>query len=580
VSLSTEEFDKYSVDIKEVAEAFRNKSVQAILDKEFAQLKRDRDYYRRVHKQMEDHNPREYVYSTSKQMPVNIPRILDDTLYNYREIIDGTPKEKRTLDPARTVERVDTLCKELAYAFRNETCKKNASPLPKYIRTATNLMQVLIRSYLNVRTLLKKGFIDALLDICITRITLVYKKALIEAGTSVGIIAAQCISEPMTQYVLDSKHRTGGQGGTKTNAIVRIQEILGAKPTESMKNPHMTVLVDNTIEHDKIRVQEIANYIEMMHLGRFISDEAIFFESYGKPVHPAYTHEAADIKAFERASYGSKIPTDLAHWCIRLGLNREELILKSMKLETVVMAIRRAHPGLFVMYTPENVDNVYLRVYFRVSAIKQSSDFYENVLVATLKALRDTIIRGVKDILAANVIDVICNREQPDGSITQTKVYAIQTTGSNLTDVLSNEHVDAYRTQSDSIQEIERVFGVNAARHKIINEMNIALDGLNRIHCSLFADEMCYSGMVTNIQKTGLQRRENANITLRVSFQTAIQVIQDAAVNGLVDKIGGISGPLVMGTTPNMGTTYNKVVVNRDFVEEQAASVDAALEDL
>ena len=110
--------------------------------------------------------------------------------------------------------------------------------------------------------------------------------------------------------------------------------------------------------------------------------------------------------------------------------------------------------------------------------------------------------------------------------------------------------------------------------------MMIALEGLNRIHCTVFADEMCYSGAVTNIQKTGLQKRENANITLRVSFQTAIQVLQDAAIHGLVDRISGISGPLVLGTNPNIGTTYNAVVVNQQFLEENSKSLESIAEDL
>ena len=63
--------------------------------------------------------------------------------------------------------------------------------------------------------MLKKSINDVLLDIIIKKIKITFKKSLINYGTAVGIIAAQCVSEPMTQYVLDSKHRSGGGGGTK-----------------------------------------------------------------------------------------------------------------------------------------------------------------------------------------------------------------------------------------------------------------------------------------------------------------------------------------------------------------------------
>ena len=172
------------------------------------------------------------------------------------------------------------MCDNLGYVFLNELQKRQRRPLPNYIVTSTNLLQILIRSYLCTSYLLKKGIINPLLDIIIQKILLIYKKSLIDAGTSVGILAAQCISEPMTQYVLDSKHRTGGQGGTKTNAIVRIQEILGAKDTETMKNPHMLIMVKPEYENDKLKVQEIANHIEMIHFGRFVSNVRIFYESF------------------------------------------------------------------------------------------------------------------------------------------------------------------------------------------------------------------------------------------------------------------------------------------------------------
>ena len=212
--------------------------------------------------------------------------------------------------------------------------------------------------------------------------------------------------------------------------------------------------------------------------------------------------------------------------------------------------------------------------------IKKYDDYLQDIVTHYMVEMGSVIVRGVRDILATNVIDILKNVKKEDGSYELKKVYGIITTGSNITDILSNPYIDPYRTQSDSIEEIERVFGIVAARNKIINELMTALSGLNRIHCGIFADEMCFSGMVTNIQKTGLQKRENANITLRVSFQTAIQVLQDAAIHGLVDRISGISGPLVVGTNPNIGTTYNAIVVNQQFLEENAKTLETVLEDL
>ena len=82
------------------------------------------------------------------------------------------------------------------------------------------------------------------------------------------------------------------------------------------------------------------------------------------------------------------------------------------------------------------------------------------------------------------------------------------------------------------------------------------------------------------MQKTGLETRERANVLLRMSFQTPVQVLQNAAVNGMTDRISGISGPLIMGAAPKTGTKYNGVQLNRKFIQENTKSAAEELDDL
>lgn len=579
---SFKEFETdYHTKIDSVDKQFKNANIQKLLDEEFEQLTKDRNRFREIHRKLEDHNPKEYIMDNAKQLPVNVSRIIDDVIYNYQGLVEELPAKDRILDPKYAIDLIKKTCDDLAYAFLNDVQRKLRRKIPEHLKASTEMLILNLRSYLCTSYLLKKGVINHLLDIILQKVVLTFKKSLIEYGTAVGILAAQCVSEPMTQFVLDSKHRAGGAGGTKTNAIVRIQEILGAKPTENMKNPSMKIMVKPEYEEDKLKVQEIANHLEMMNFKRFITSIRIFFEEYGKPKHPSYIHEAKLINDIEKHNYGQKKPGDLANWCIRYTLDKEEMILKSMKLETIILAIRKEHPEVFIVYSPENAKDIFIRCYMRNSMFKQSNDYYNDNVVPLMQKIQNVIVRGVKNIISTSVMDVIVNREQPDGSMERKKIYGIFTSGTNMPEILSNEYIDPYRTQSDSIEEIERVFGLIAARNKIMNELLATLPGLlSRVHCSIFADEMSYSGIITSIQKTGLQKRENANITLRLSFQTPVQVIQDAAVNGLIDHISGISGPLIMGTNPKIGTTYNGISVNEEFIQNNVKTLDTILEDL
>jgi DNA-directed RNA polymerase beta' subunit len=565
VGISDADFAKYNM-----SAAFPKYKKELL--EEFTALQADRNEFRRIHIMLEAHNPREYILSTSKQMPVNVSRVVDDVIYNYAEM------NVEAFDPEYTVSRVSALCDGLGYVFLNENCRALKIEIPKYIRSSTRLMQILIRSYLNTHVLSEKKMSPRLLDICIERILLVYKKSLIDYGTSAGIIAAQCVSSYFTQYMLDAKHRSGGGGGTKTNSIERTLEIIGAKPTSSMKNTHMLIMVKPEYENDKNKVQEIANSIEMNTFERFVLSEMIFFESYGKPTHPDFITE--NNQEFEKYNRGLTVPGDLAKWCIRYELNREEMIIKSAKLETIVMAIRRDHPELFVAHTAENSPKIIIRVYLRNSMFKQTANYLEDNVKFTQMRLKNVIVRGVAGIIGTSVVQVLMNHITETGAMETKKVNAIYTDGTNLAAIIMNPHIDPYRTQSDSIEEVEKIFGITAARNKIIHEMVTAMNVLNRMHCNMFADEMCFGGNVSNIQKTGLQKREKSNVTLRLSFQTAIQVIQQAAIYGLVDHISGVSGPLVMGTNPNIGTTYNAILINQKFLNTVAASVNSITDDL
>jgi DNA-directed RNA polymerase beta' subunit len=580
VLISDKEMLEYKTKLSDLDPMYRNKNVQSALDDEFKQLIKDRDEYREIFFKIENNNPGNILIDNGHQMPVNIFRIIEDVVYNYKNEIAQLPKSQRILDPIKTINKVLELCRVLPYVYYNETQEKNNMKIPDYIRKSTTLVCILLRSYLCTSNLLNKGITDKLLDIIIVKIRITFKKALIDYGCAVGIIAAQCISEPMTQYVLDSKHRTGGGGGSKTSTIVRIKEILGAKETAKMKNPSMTLVVLEKYETIKIKVQEIANHIEMMDFNRFISATRIFFEEYGKPVHSKYKHEDKQIKEFEKYNLGIDIPNDLTKWCIRFDINKEEMILNSMKLETIITVLRVKLPAIFFVYTPENVDNIVIRCYVRNTITKQGSlNISEAFIIALMQDIRKVVIRGVSGIKSTNVINIVKSFVKDDGSITTHMTYGIETMGSNLEDMLNNQYIDRYKSQTDSVIEFESIFGIEAARNKIINELRKEMSDISKEHCTIYADEMTYSGHVTSIHRTGLQKREMNNVTLRLSFQSPIQVIENAATDGLIDRISGISGPLILGTSPNIGTTYNQTILNEQFIDDYHKNTSNKIDD-
>lgn len=580
VTISDEEFrTKFygrTVDFINNAPAAMSKTVQTELDAEFERLTLDRKYYRDVVLRIEASSPRGFMFGETARLPVNLQRVIEDTVNNYVDMVAEIPESKRTLDPVRAITVVRKLCDELPYVFMNEYCRAEHTHVPEHLVAACTLMRIAIRSYLCTRRLKAAGVIDCLLDIIVRQIWATYKRSLIAYGTAVGLLAAQCVSAMATQTMLDSKH-TAGKGGQKTTGMSRTKEILRARTTQNLKGVSMLIMCKSEYESSRAHVQNIANHIEMITLSRFVTSVHVFFEAYGKPTHPEFVAEASIIHDITKLNAGRRLPNDISNWCVRFALDKEQLIMKSMKIETIVLSLQRQFPGVYVIATPENYPRLFLRCYIRGSMFR--AHVTEHTLHEIRRNLTNCIIRGVDGIITADVVDVLTSYRDTDGSMKTKKVFAISTEGTNLAEILNNPYVDGYRTQSSSITEIESVFGIVAARNKIMSEMKATNDKISPMHSGLYADEMTFPGTVTSIGLSGLETRDRDNVNLRLSYQSQMPVLAGAGSDGLVSMVGGVSGPLMVGSIPAIGTLYNKIVVNEEFVRT-LSSVDEQIDAL
>lgn len=550
---------------------FHNKNVQKELDNEFSQLKKDRDFYRELFLNLEMTSGK--VYNDSAVMPVNVNRIIEDTLYNLE--LKKFKSKSVNLDPLKTIEKVNHLCENIVYCLVNEIQEKKKMFISAYLKNSTTLLQILIRSYLNCASLVKRGINDEALEIIIKHIRNTYSKSLISYGKAIGIIAAQSISEPMTQMVLDSHHNSGA-ASTKKKGMFRIKEILGARPTDKMKAPSMTLQVLPEFRKNKIKVQEIANHIEMLNLRRFVKGWQIFFEKYGNPVHPAFKQEKEMIAEFEKYNIHVKVPSDLANWCIRFSLDKSILIEKQMKVETIYHKLRQEFPASYIVYSTDNSDNIVMRVYFR-NIISKKAYITKDQMIELKNDILDTVIRGIKGIKAAYVQEGPKTEVRDDGSVSSDTNYFIFTDGTNMEEILENPYIDPDVAQSDSVLEMLDIGGITAARQKIINELKHQVEGSSHRHYTIYADEMTFTGNVTSIDRYGSAKRESS-IMLRISDASPIAVIEESAVNGFVDDLSGISPPIMIGKHCTAGDLYNSFKLDEKFVSSKVKDLNALLD--
>jgi DNA-directed RNA polymerase II subunit RPB1 len=551
----------------------KDNKLQDMLQAEYDQLVADREFFTETFVNLEISNSR--PYSDVVSMPVNPHRIIEDTLYNLE--LKHQKNTSAALDPVNALEQIQELCENIEYCLINSIQRKRKTRIPIHLRNSCRLLKILVRSYLNLSTLVRRGVNDQALEIIIEQIVTSYSRSLIDYGKAIGIIASQSISEPMTQMVLDSHHYSGA-GSTKKKGMFRIKEILTAKPTIKMKAPSMTLQVLPEFRNNKIKVQEIANHIEMLHLHQFVNSWQVFLEKYGEPVHPAYIKEREFIKEFEKYNLHVRPPSDLTNWCVRFALDKSKLIEKQMKMDTMYHKLKENYPQTHIVYSTDNAETIVVRIYLRNAMIKKGGMDIDSA-TDLVQEMMNLVVRGVNGVKAAYVKEGKISEIKPDGGIVSESIYYIFTDGTNLREILEDPYIDPDTVQSDSIVETYELFGLTAARNKIISELKHQVDDSSFRHYTIYADAMTNSGSVTSIDRYGSAKR-NSSILLRISDASPISVIEESAVNAFSDDLSGVSPAIIIGKNPRVGDLYNTFKMNEEMIANYLKSMSVLVEDI
>lgn len=559
-------------------------AAQKAVDDAYARIAADRDEYRRIGMRVERSNFRKQM-PTDILVPVNVARIVSGVFIAAGDSEKGDETAEREAKPVQAkalrarIERVEDLCSRTAYLLINEIQERLQTPIPAYLKASTFVLNMLLRSELSPKVLARMS--DDQLTYVIQSVRTRYSMSLIAYGSAVGILAAQAISEPLTQYMLDSHHRSVA-GGTNKAGLVRVSEIYGARPVEDEQSPSMLLPIKPEFATDVAKAQEIANGIELVTLRRFVKQYDILFEPFAEPRYPPFRGDVKWMREFETNHPLVKPPPDLTSWCYRLVLDKGAMVLKAVGLEQMTGRLRTKHPSLFVVHTPESVPHIVVRIYVRASQFKRNPDD-EDKAKDLLESVLDTTIRGVDRIMLAKIEKNARTRVNEDGSLGRdTDAYAVTTVGTNLYGCALNKYLDSLQILSSSIGDTYKMFGIEAARNKIITETRSFMEDNtpNLRHLMLYASEMCRTGRVTSLERGGLAVREKSNVLLRMAASAPIQVVEEAALNGAKGRVYGIAAPQMLGDTPKVGTLYNEFTVDDEFVAANAKSVDSVLADL
>jgi DNA-directed RNA polymerase subunit A" len=345
------------------------------------------------------------------------------------------------------------------------------------------------------------------LDYLLNKIYINFNNAIVETSEPVGTVAAQSIGEPGTQMTLRTFHYAGVEEFSVTQGLPRLIEIVDARRFPS--TPQMTIYLEKSYNEREVEALKVHNRIEQIRIEQITYD----------------------------------VDLDFVNWNIIINLIPEICEKKGIDIEKIPDILKRykkkgtiKREGNSIIIDPGIED------------LQSLQKLREKILKKVVKG-----IRGIKRGLLTPSDD---NKE-----------WIIKTEGTNMQGVVQIEGVDTTRTVSNHIHEIEKLYGIEAARNMIIKESQKVLEqqglDVDLRHLLILSDLMCVEGTIQSIGRHGISGSKSS-VFARAAFEVTVNQLLDAGLYGEEERLLGIPENVIIGQVTPIGTGRVNIMFDLD----------------
>ncbi len=341
------------------------------------------------------------------------------------------------------------------------------------------------------------------------------KKSMIPSFEAVGVVCAQSIGEPGTQMTMRTFHYAGVAEHVPTG-LPRLIEIVDAK--KEPKKPIIDIHLKSAAARSRSEAEKVAGELGSV----FLSDVAT-------------------------------VGDDLENLTILVVVNE-----KDAKALGVTMTMVRKALEEFSSHIKVNNNKFLIQPAKDVSKDAKTGEKKEKKLTA--KAVRklankvkESLVKGIKGVHRAVVIK-------------GENEYFIRAAGFNILGTMLHPMVDPKKIYTNNIKEIEKVFGIEAARNAIVKEVKDVLE-MQKLyvdirHIMLLADAVTFSGTVKSIGRHGLSGQK-VGVLGRAAFEETVKHLVNASASAEEENLIGVTENIIVGQTVPVGTGKVRLVMNR-----------------
>tara|TARA_B100000900_G_scaffold280460_1_gene239911 strand:+ start:10238 stop:14674 length:4437 start_codon:yes stop_codon:yes gene_type:complete len=485
------------------------------------------------------------LLETSILYPISLKRILNNAKNLFHQ-----KKTQTDLDPDYILDKIDELTKNL---YINNNNKGN------------KLFNTLLKTYLSPKEILLKHRLNKLsFDYIVEQIKTKYLNSIAHPSEMVGVVAAQSIGEPCTQLTLNTFHSAGISSASQTvRGVPRIKELLSV--SKNIKGPSTKVYINKNVNQDREKCKEILNSLETTYIKDIIKSSTIYYDPSDSKT--TIGNDKEFIKIYKQFEDEDTSCNKTSPWLLRFEFNKLKMFDLGVTMHDIHQTIYKYYEDYITCYySDDNADELIFRI-----RLEMDSNTDETDMITELKALEQNIIDNIiiKGIKGVNKVILLENKQMTyndnDGKFNNTTEWFMDTNGNNLLDILSHPNIDYTRTISNDINEVYEVFGIEAARQVLLNELTdmLASEGVNYRHISLLVDAMTNKGALLSVDRHGINRSDIGPFA-KCSFEETSDMLIKAGIFGEFDKINGVSANIMLGQIPPCGTGDTQIMIDEE----------------
>ena len=545
---------KQNMDKKSFKRMKTNDNFQEIIDKEFNRIENYRNYLRKIKHE-------DISYS-----PVHIYRIIKQAKNKF----NINNKSISDINPIDIITKVEEICSKLRALISDERIikeinHKSMKNFKMLLRTKLSSKMVIIEHKLNLLSF----------DWIISKIYDQFDKSLVQPGEMVGSITAQSIGEPATQMTLNTFHLSGVASKSKiTRGVPRLRELINV--SKNPKTPSLTVYLDKSISKNKDEAKKIINDLQYTNLRYFVVETSIHYdpEIYKKSTN--ITKDKEFVEEYYDIFDDDVSFQNLSPWVLRVEFDHQYMLDKQFTMFQIYEHILTKYDSkkIQVIFTDDCAKTLVIHIRFMYQNIcKEITDLDQKKLRDFEQiVINDSAVKGLKNIDKAFMREIKTPAYKTNGDKYNEKEWIIETNGTNLATCLCNPSIDSTRTISNDIHEIKEIFGIEASRTILFEEIkNVIGDSgiyINDRHLNILVDVMTNKGYIMSIDRHGINRSETGPLA-RSSFEETTDQLVKAGVYSQVDNMISVTANIMTGQKAKFGTHMSSMIQDMKLITEK-----------